>query len=738
MAAVTGRLAAICARRPWFVIGLWLLVLIAGGLLARNIGDVVNSNYKLYFTPESAKGRDLLEQRMRGPAQAQEVVIVQAPDKTVDDGAFRAFTNGLSESIRALKKPDGSPLVASVLSFFDTNAPALVSADRHTTILPATLNAPADQSSSSVGPLVDYVREMNGRDGFTVLTMGEGSINNTFMDTANSDLRKAEVLGVPIALIVLVFVFGTAAAAGLPLLLAVFGVAVAFGVTTLIGHIVTLDTIVENVITMVGLAVGIDYSLLIVERFREERRKGVEKVEAVRTAGATAGQAVVFSGGTVMVSLLALLMVPEKSFLSISLGAAVVVVCAVIAALTLLPALLGLIGDGVNRLAIRLPGRGYPVVEESPFWARVAAIVMKRPLLSVGITVLLLVAVAAPFVGMRRGFSGVSMVPPSSDAHKAFAILNSEFSAGLVAPLEIVVDAPDVTSAAVQNGINSLVTRLKDDPIFGSVSVEVNDAGNLALVSAPINGDYAGNAATNTVRRVRSDYVPAAFAGSDAKVYVSGESALITDILIMVSNYTPMVIGVVLFLSFILLLVLFRSIVVPVSAIAMNLLSVGAAYGLLVLVFQHGFLHQVFGFEQLDVIAFWVPLLLFAVLFGLSMDYHVFLVSRIRERFDDTGDNREAVSFGVRHTGRIITGAALIMVTVFGAFASGRLSQLQQIGFGLAVAVIVDATLIRSVLVPATMALLGRWNWYLPRWLAWLPDFRARATKPDLERSRST
>ncbi len=730
MSAITGRLAAICARRPRVVIVLWLIVLVAGGLFARNIGDVVNSNFKLFFTPESAKGSDLLEQRMHGPAQAKEVVIVRSPDKTVDDAGFRTFTIGLTDGIRALKKPDGTPLVSSVVSFFETSAAPLISADRRTTVLPATLNAPAEEASSNVGPLVDYVRGMNGRDGFTVLTMGEGSINNTFMDTANSDLRKAETLGIPVALIVLVFVFGTAAAAGLPLLLALFGIVVAFGLVTLIGHFVTMDTIVENIITMVGLAVGIDYSLLIVERFREERRKGVEKNEAVHVAGATAGQAVLFSGGTVMVSLLALLMVPEKTFLSIALGAAVVVVCAVAAALTLLPALLGIIGDGVNRLAIRLPGRRYPVADESPFWARAAALVMRRPLLSVSMTVVFLIVVAAPFVGMQRGFSGVSMVPPSSDAHKAFAILNSEFSAGLVAPLEIVVDAPDVRSAAVQGGIDSLVSRLQADPIFGSVSVEVNDASDLALVSAPMNGDYAGNAATDTVRRVRSDYVPSAFSGSSAKVYVTGESALITDILIMVSDYTPIVLAVVLFLSFILLLVLFRSIVVPLSAIVMNLLSVGAAYGLLVLVFQHGFLHQVFGFEKLNVIAFWVPLLLFAVLFGLSMDYHVFLLSRIRERFDETGDNREAVSFGVRHTGRIITGAALIMVTVFGAFATGRLSQLQQIGFGLAVAVIIDATLIRTVLVPATMTLLGRWNWYLPRWLAWLPDFRARAARP--------
>ena len=716
---------------------LWLAVLIVGGLLARNIGDVVNANSNLYYTPESQKGSDLLEQRMRAPAQAKEVVIVRSPDKTVDDAAFREFTVALTDEIEALKKPDGSPLVASVISFFETSASQLVSADRHTTVLVTTLNAPMEESSSNVGPLVDHLKAVNGRDGFTVLTMGEGSINNTFTDVANADLSRAEALGIPVALIVLVFVFGTAAAAGLPLLLALFGIVVAFGLTTLIGQFVTMDTIVENIITMVGLAVGIDYSLLIVERFREERRKGNEKHEAIRVAGATAGQAVVFSGGTVMVSLLALLLVPEKTFVSIALGAAVAVVSAVVAALTLLPALLGVIGDGVNRFALRLPGRGYPVAEESLFLARAAALVMRRPLLSMSVAVVFLVVVAAPLVGMRRGFSGVSSVPANTDAYKAFTILNDEFSAGLVTPIEIVVDAPDVRAASVQGGIDALVSRLEGDAIFGQVSVEVNDAGDLALVSAPVNTDYAGSDATDAVQRVRSDYVPSAFSGSDARVYVSGESAFVTDVLIMVSRYTPFVLGVVLLLSFVLLLVLFRSVVIPLSAIAMNLLSVGAAYGLLVLVFQHGFLHQVLGFEKLDVIAFWVPLLLFAVLFGLSMDYHVFLVSRIRERFDETGDTREAVSFGVRHTGRIITGAALIMVTVFGTFATGRLSQLQQIGFGLAVAVVIDATVIRTILVPATMTLLGRWNWYLPRWLAWLPDLRARSVKHRIEETTS-
>jgi len=726
----TGPLARVCARRPWFVVGAWLLLLLGGGFFARGIGDVVNSNYGFYFNPESVKARHLLEDRLRGPALATEIVMVQSPDITVDDPAYESFIGGLQTSIRDLKNKDGSPAVASVTSYYDARYAALVAPDRRITILPVSMNAPASESASSVVPLIKLLRGYNGRDGFTVLTSGEGSLNNEWIAVAESDLRQAEVIGLPVALLVLIVVFGAAVAAGLPLILALFAIVVALGGTALIGHLFVMDTIVENMITMVGLAVGIDYSLLVVERFREERRHGREKIDAIATAGATASRAVLFSGGTVIVSLLGLLIVPEKTFRSISVGAIVVVVCAVTAALTLLPAVLSLIGDRVNALALRLPGRRWPTAEESVFWVRAAGLVMARPLVSAVIVVAALVAAAAPLLTMHRGFAGVGMVPHDTDVYRAFQILDREFSAGLVAPLEIVVDAPDVQSLAVQQDINSLVSRLRADGAFGPVTVQVNQTGDLALVSAPVNGDFAAKAATDAVKRVRSEYVPGAFAGSDARVLTGGESALILDILNVVSNSTALVFVFVLGLSFLLLLLLFRSVVIPVSAIIMNLLSVGAAYGLLVLVFQHGFLNELLGFQRVETIEFWVPLLLFAILFGLSMDYHVFLLSRIRERFNEKGDNREAVAFGVHHTGRIITGAALIMVVVFVAFAMGRMSQLQQMGFGLSVAVIIDATIVRTVLVPATMTLLGRWNWYLPKWLEWLPDIRVESSKP--------
>jgi RND superfamily putative drug exporter len=710
-----------------------VLLLVFGGFFARDLGDVVNSNFAFYFTPESVKGSHLIEDRLRGPKLASEIVMVQSPDKTVDDPAFESFVDGLLSDIRDLKSKDGSPAVASVTSFYEARYAALVSADRYLTILPVSMNAPATESATSAVPLIKLLKGYNGRDGFTVLTAGEGSLNNEWMGVAESDLRKAESIGLPIAMLVLILVFGAVVAAGLPLVLAVFAIALALGITALLGRLFAIDTIVENMITMVGLAVGIDYSLLVVERFREERRQGREKTDAIATAGATASRAVLFSGGTVIVSLLGLMILPEKTFRSISMGASLVVVCAVAAGLTLLPAVLGLLGDRVSALSLRLPGRPWrpwPTASESPFWARIAGLVMAHPLVSVVWVVVLLVAAAVPFFTMRTGFSGIGMVPHDTDVYRAYQTLDQEFSAGLIAPLEIVIDAPDVTSLAMQQSINRLVSRLQTDKAFGPPSVEVNQAGDLALVSVPVNGDFAAKAAMDAVKRVRNEYVPSLFSGGDARVLVSGESALILDVLNMASDYTPIVFGLVLGLSFLLFLLLFRSIVIPVSAIIMNLFSVGATYGLLVLVFQHGFLNEILGFQQVETIEFWVPILLFATLFGLSMDYHVFLLSRIKERFDETGDNKEAVYFGVRHTGRIITGAALIMVTVFASFAMGRMGQLQQMGFGLSVAVIIDATIVRTVLVPAVMTLLGRWNWYLPRWLEWLPDIRLESNKP--------
>jgi RND superfamily putative drug exporter len=333
----------------------------------------------------------------------------------------------------------------------------------------------------------------------------------------------------------------------------------------------------------------------------------------------------------------------------------------------------------------------------------------------------ILASAAVPFFSKNTGMSGISGMPDYLPSKQGYAVLQRDFHIGLDAPAIIVVDG-DVNSAETQAAIASLQETISGDPVFASTTVVPYPDNNMAVVYARLSGDSMSLSSMDGVSRLRADYIPQAFAGARATALVTGESAFMVDFDQTTNHYTPLIFGFVLALSFVILTLAFRSIVIPATAIVMNMLSVGAAYGLIVLVFQKGVGAGLFGFQQVDVIETWLPLFLFAILFGLSMDYHVFLLSRVRERFKQTGDNSEAVSFGLRSTGRLITGAALIMVAVFGGFAVGDMVMMQQMGFGLAIAVFLDATLVRCVLVPATMKLLGRYNWYLPKWLEWLPN----------------
>jgi RND superfamily putative drug exporter len=402
-----------------------------------------------------------------------------------------------------------------------------------------------------------------------------------------------------------------------------------------------------------------------------------------------------------------------------------VVITAVFASLTLLPAVLSLLGDKVDALRIR--GRSSRArARQGRGWDRIAGTVMRRPVVSAALAGGVLLLAALPAFSLHEGFSGVSTLPDEADSKQAFLLLEREFSGGLGSPVEIVVDGaitPSVTAT-----IEELRATLAADPSFGPAQLEVNGAGDLAVVSAPLSGDMAGDDALATVRRLRDEVVPRTFEGESVEVLVGGDTATNVDYLAQTTHYTPIVFLFVLASSFVLLTVAFRSLVIPAKAIAMNLLSVGAAYGLVVLFFQQGVGPEVFkdlgrllGFGQVESIEAGLPLFWFCILFGLSMDYHVFLLSRIRERFDETGDNTGSVAYGLRTTGALITGAAAIMVAVFAGFTTGPLVALQQMGFGLAVAVALDATIVRVVLVPATMNLLGSRNWYLPSWLEWLP-----------------
>ncbi len=596
-----------------------------------------------------------------------------------------------------------------------------------------TLVGDFDEASEHVAAYLDVI-ERQGAVGIEVLTVGDVTVDEVFNTLAEEDLVKGEGFGLLAALVVLVVVFGALVAAGVPLILAIVSIFVAVGLTALLGRVMGLSFFIVNMITMIGLAVGIDYALFVVERYREERRRGRAKHEAIEVAGGTASKAVFFSGTTVVLALLGMFLIPTVIFRSLGAGAILVVVVAVVATLTLVPALLSLLGDRIDWPRKRTYDAATAAKQaqydretvHGGFWGGLTRVVMARPVISVVLAAGLLVAAALPYLALDRGQGGVESLPPS-DVRTAYTLLSRDFPAGRLAPVEVVVDGPRTDE--VLAGIDRLVASTGQDEVFGPAEpTQWNAAGDLALVRIPLTVDASSPRALAAVNLLRDDLVPAAFAGLAAEVSVGGAPAFNADFEAVVRDYTPIVFAFVLGLSFLLLMLAFRSLVVPLKAIVMNLLSVGATYGLLVLVFQKGYGAEVFGFQETPTIEAWVPIFLFCVLFGLSMDYHVFLLSRIREHYDATHDNRESVAVGLQATAKIITGAALIMVAVFAGFASGQLVMFQQMGFGLAVAVLLDATIVRSILVPASMVLLGDRNWYLPSWLHWLPDLRIEGT----------
>jgi RND superfamily putative drug exporter len=414
---------------------------------------------------------------------------------------------------------------------------------------------------------------------------------------------------------------------------------------------------------------------------------------------------------------------------SLATGAILVGIVSVLAALTLLPAVISLLGDRINRGRIPYFGRAARAGSESRFWGRIVRAVMHRPVLSLALAVAVMLAAAVPILSYETGEAGISTMPDRFESKKGFALLNEEFPGQTVDPVRIVIDG-DADSPPVRTAVERLKAALAERPIFGEPTEETSPGHDLVVLTVPAAGDPLSDEVVAAVRDLKSDVVPAALAGTDAQAFLAGTTQEEIEYFDVMNYWLPIVFVFVLGLSFLLLTVAFRSVVVPATAIAMNLLSVGAAYGLLVLVFVKGIGNEIFGFQQVDAIEAWVPLFLFAVLFGLSMDYQVFLLSRIREKFGQTKDNDLAIIFGVGSTARLITGAALIIIAVFAGFARGDLVMFQQMGFGIAVALLIDATIIRSVVVPASMKLLGRWNWYLPSWLEWLPDVHVEGARP--------
>jgi RND superfamily putative drug exporter len=720
-------LARAGARHPWRTIGAWLVVLaVAIALVVTLLGDALVTDYSLTNNPESVQGNDLIAERLgEDNTTIGEIVVVRSESLTVAEPAYRAYVETLYADLVSL----GDELIAGGTHYYLTGDESLVSADRRTTLIPLTIREDAKDEIERVHRVVDEADESSA---FDVLVTGAATLDAEVIEVAERDLTIGEGIGLSVALVVLALVFGAIAASVLPLVMAILAIVVALGATALVGQVWDLPFFVVNMMTMMGLAVGIDYSLFIVSRYREERTTGRAKLEAIAATGAAAGRTVLLSGLTVVLALFGLLITPDSANQSIGIGVLLVVVAAVLASLTLLPALLSLMGDKVDALRIPFLQRrrsGSSVATDRGFWGWTSRVVMRRPVLSLALAGGALLVAASWYAEIDQGEIGVSALPDGLMSKDAFVVLEEEFGFGQDLPAVVVIDG-QTDLASVQAAVARLEAAVAADPAFAATELAVHPEANLTILRAWLTGDPAGTQAMDAIERLRADHVAAAFAGVPARALVTGRTAELFDLAEVNETYQPIVFVVVLALSFVLLTVAFRSIVIPIKAILLNLLSVGATYGLLVLVFQKGVGTELFGFQQVEVIQTGLPIFLFAVLFGLSMDYHVFLLSRIRERYLETGDNGEAVAYGLRATGRLITGAALIMVAVFGGFALGDLVAMQQFGFGLAVAVLLDATIVRAILVPAGMRLLGKWNWYLPTFLRWLPELRVEAATP--------
>jgi RND superfamily putative drug exporter len=701
---LTERIARACAESPGKTFAAWVLALAASVLCLAFLMTGLTTEATLANNPESVRAEEVLE-RSFPPEPGRfvtDLAVVRSENLTVDDPRFRGFVEGLVDDARA------SEAVAEIRTYYETQDRSLVSADRHATLVPLNII-----SEEAAGAVIETVEQADKDEAFAVTVAGNQTLDHDFNLLSERDLREGELqFGIPAALIILVLVFGAVVAGLVPLLMAIFSIVVALGLVAILSQTFELSIFIVNMLTGMGLALGIDYSLFVISRYREERAAGREPIDAIGATGATASRAVLFSGSAFVVAMFGMLLVPSSIMRSLAAGAILVGITSVLAALTLLPALLGALQDRVDRLRVPFLGRGGG--GEGRFWGGVVGAVLRRPALSLVVATILLVLAALPVFRLEIGTSGVSTLPDDLAAKKGFVAIQRDFSGQSVDPVQVVVTDQ---SPETSRRLAALRERIASDQRFARA--EVRQGNGASLLSATVRGDELSDGSIAAVRDLRADVAREFEASREA--YVGGTTSENIDYFDAVTDPAPLVFAFVLGLTFILLTVAFRSIVIALKAIVLNLLSVGAAYGLLVLVFQEGVGADLLGFTQVDAIEAWVPLFLFSVLFGLSMDYQVFLLSRIRERYDQTRDTGEAVRWGVASTARIITGAALIIVAVFSGFARGDLVMFQQMGFGVAVALIIDATIIRSVVMPSLMVLLGDRNWYLPNWLEWLP-----------------
>jgi uncharacterized membrane protein YdfJ with MMPL/SSD domain len=649
--------------------------------------------------------------------RAGEEVLIENPSGPLAGSVYRA---AVADLVARLSR---TPSVAAIRSPLVPGNVGQVSKDGRAALVFFQITGDPDTAQNRVAPaLAATAAVAHAYPRLFIGELGLGSANKAGNKLISDDFHKAEATSLPITLIILVLAFGALVAAGLPLLLGFTAVLAALGLTDLLSHLLHVDPSITSVILCIGLAVGIDYSLFYLRRAREERAHGRTPADALQAAAATSGRAVLISGFTVMIAMTGMFLMGNQTFTSFGMGTVLVVAIALVGSLTVLPAALSRLGDRVDRG--RIPGldrlRAKP--GESRFWAPIVGVVLRRPVLWGGAAVALLVALAIPAFSLHTVSAGMQALPPNLPVSQVYQRVQKEFPGGAV-PETVVVSAPDVTASRVTAGIVALERgALQTRRMYQPITVDVSTSHQAARVSIPLAGTGTDAASMAALGVLRNDVIPATIGRvPGVTVHTTGLAGTTLDFNNTMKSHAPYVFAFVLGLAFVLLLVTFRSIVISFTAIVLNLLSVGAAYGVLVLGFQRGHLHWLLGFSPIGGIVNWLPLFLFVILFGLSMDYHVFILSRIREAHDNGMSTADAVAHGIKASAGVVTSAAIVMVAVFGLFATLGEIIFQMLGVGLAAAILIDATIIRAVLLPATMKVLGDWNWYLPSWLEWLP-----------------
>src|ERR671933_705843 len=726
-------------------------VWVAFVVVAIGVGTSVGT-HKLSFseqsTGETARTEPILASAgFKTPAS--EAVLVRPRTLTVDDPRFRATVHNALAKLRTM------PQVTNLR----TGVAGEVSKDRHAQLIEFDMKVKADNADKRVQPLLDAVAGLQkASPGFTVAEFGMASSMHELNNTINKDFQNAEKLSVPITFIILLLAFGAFVAAGVPVLLAFSAVLGSVGLSALASHAFHASDSTQSVILLMGMAVGVDYSLFYLKREREERAAGHEGHEGLFRAAATSGQAVLISGFTVLIAMAGMLFAGTKIFTSIGVGAMLVVFTSLVGSLTVLPALLGKLGDRYIERGVRqvlaatilrclrpfkaeprwlVRQREKPTLlrrlkggrQESRAWGFVITRSMRKPAVAVALSTALLVVLALPVLNIHTKLLSFTDLPKSHSIVKTYDTIQASFP-GTQDPAHLVVKADNVTTPQFKHAYAQFKRRaLASGVMHEPIRVSVNKAKTVARVDFPLAGKGQDATAIRALETLRTNVIPPVMATlpKGTQEAVTGDTAGTHDFNQTMKHRAPIVFVFVLGFAFLLLLLTFRSIVIPIKAIILNLLSVGAAYGVLVAIFQDGHLEGVLNFQSNGAVVTWLPLFLFTVLFGLSMDYHVFILSRVKEHVDRGESTAEAVENGIRTTASTVTSAAAVMVAVFAIFASLRTLDIKQMGVGLAVAVLLDATLIRGVLLPAAMKLLGDWNWYLPRWLEWMPRLSAEA-----------